>query len=39
MRKGVTAIQNVQLLKWCFEYDVEPSWNILYGFPGERASQ
>lgn len=39
MRKGVTAIQNVQLLKWCFEYDVEPSWNILYGFPGEHASQ
>ena len=39
MRKGVTAIQNVQLLKWCFEYDVEPSWNILYGFPGEQASQ
>jgi ribosomal peptide maturation radical SAM protein 1 len=39
MRKGVTAIQNIQTLKWCFEYDVEPSWNILYGFPGERASQ
>ena len=39
MRKGVTAIQNVQSLKWCFEYDVEPSWNILYGFPGEQASQ
>lgn len=39
MQKGVTAIQNIQLLKWCFEYDVEPSWNILYGFPGEHASQ
>ena len=39
MRKGVSAIQNVQLLKWCFEYDVEPSWNILYGFPGEQAAQ
>ena len=39
MRKGVTAIQNIQTLKWCFEHDVEASWNILYGFPGERASQ
>ena len=39
MQKGVTAIQNIQLLKWCFEYDVEPSWNILYGFPGEQATQ
>jgi ribosomal peptide maturation radical SAM protein 1 len=39
MRKGVTAIQNIQTLKWCFEHDVEPSWNILYGFPGECASQ
>jgi len=39
MQKGVTAIQNIQVLKWCFEYDVEPSWNILYGFPGEMAVQ
>ena len=39
MQKGVTAIQNIQLLKWCFDYDVEPSWNILYGFPGEHAAQ
>jgi ribosomal peptide maturation radical SAM protein 1 len=35
MRKGVTAIQNVQLLKWCFEFGIDPLWNILYGFPGE----
>jgi ribosomal peptide maturation radical SAM protein 1 len=35
MRKGTTAIQNIQLLKWCLEYDIEPFWNILYGFPGE----
>jgi ribosomal peptide maturation radical SAM protein 1 len=39
MQKGVTAIQNIQLLKWCFEYDIEPSWNILYGFPGEQQEQ
>lgn len=35
MRKGVTAIQNIQFLKWCNEFDVDPLWNILYGFPGE----
>lgn len=39
MQKGVSAIQNIQLLKWCFEYDVDPFWNILYGFPGEKAAQ
>lgn len=35
MRKGVTAIQNIQLLKWCHEFGINPSWNVLYGFPGE----
>jgi ribosomal peptide maturation radical SAM protein 1 len=35
MKKGVRGIQNVQLLKWCKEYDVEVFWNILWGFPGE----
>jgi ribosomal peptide maturation radical SAM protein 1 len=35
MRKGTTALQNVQLLKWCAEYGVVPEWNFLYGFPGE----
>jgi ribosomal peptide maturation radical SAM protein 1 len=35
MRKGVTAIQNIQFLKWCREFGVDPMWNILYGFPGE----
>lgn len=39
MRKGVTAIQNIQLLKWCYEDGIDPSWNILYGFPGERPEQ
>jgi ribosomal peptide maturation radical SAM protein 1 len=37
MRKGVTAIQNIQLLKWCYEYELEPAWNILFDFPGEHA--
>jgi ribosomal peptide maturation radical SAM protein 1 len=35
MRKGVRAIQNIQLLKWCKELGILPSWNILWGFPGE----
>ena len=35
MRKGTTALRNIQLLKWCKEYDVSVAWNILYGFPNE----
>jgi ribosomal peptide maturation radical SAM protein 1 len=39
MRKGVTALQNIQLLKWCRELGVEPCWNVLWGFPGEAAEE
>ncbi len=35
MRKGVTAIQNLQLLKFAAEYGMGVAWNILYGFPEE----
>ena len=35
MKKGVTAFQNVQLLKWCRELGVTPYWNLLWGFPDE----
>ena len=35
MGKGCTALQNVQLLKWCQEYGIVVEWNLLYGFPGE----
>ena len=38
MRKGVTGIQNVQLLKWCKELGITPLWNYIYGFPGEDAA-
>jgi hypothetical protein len=38
MRKGVTTLQNIQLLKWCAELGVEPCYNIIWGFPGESAS-
>ena len=35
MKKGVTGLQNIQLLKWCKEIGVEPIWYLLMGFPGE----
>ena len=35
MRKGTTALQNIQMLKWCLEFGVHADWNLLYGFPGE----
>jgi ribosomal peptide maturation radical SAM protein 1 len=37
MRKGSSAFQNVNLLKLCAAYDIEPVWNLLMGFPGEGA--
>jgi ribosomal peptide maturation radical SAM protein 1 len=35
MRKGVRAIQNVNLLRWAQYYDIHVDWNLLWGFPGE----
>lgn len=35
MRKGVTALQNVRLLKWTAELGVAVVWALLYGFPRE----
>jgi ribosomal peptide maturation radical SAM protein 1 len=35
MGKGVSGLQNIQLLKWCKELGLKVSWNILWGFPGE----
>lgn len=35
MRKGVTMLQNVQLLRWCAEFMIAPYWNVLAGFAGE----
>ncbi|MFD9123321.1 RiPP maturation radical SAM C-methyltransferase [Kitasatospora sp. NPDC059571] len=35
MRKGVTGWQNVRLLRDCRSLGILPSWNVLYGFPGE----
>jgi ribosomal peptide maturation radical SAM protein 1 len=35
MRKGVRAVQNVNLLRWARYYGIDVAWNILWGFPGE----
>jgi ribosomal peptide maturation radical SAM protein 1 len=35
MRKGVSALQNIQLLKWCMESGIFVVWTHLLGFPGE----
>jgi ribosomal peptide maturation radical SAM protein 1 len=37
MGKGVTALQNVFLLKCCAEYGIRPLWNLLLRIPGEKA--
>lgn len=39
MRKGVTGLQNVQLLKWCEEIGITPAWNLLAGFPDESPAE
>jgi hypothetical protein len=36
MRKGTTAFHNLLLLKLCVTYNIQPSWNLLVGFPGEQ---
>ncbi len=38
MKKGVSAYQNIRLLKWSIEYGLNIFWNILYGFPKENSS-
>jgi len=37
MRKGVSAAQNVNVLRWAQHYGISVGWNLLWGFPGERA--
>jgi ribosomal peptide maturation radical SAM protein 1 len=37
MHKGARSLENVRLLKWCREYGVDLSWNMLYAVPGEAA--
>jgi ribosomal peptide maturation radical SAM protein 1 len=35
MKKGIMAIQNVNMMRWAKYYGIKVSWNILWGFPGE----
>ncbi|MEW6363687.1 MAG: RiPP maturation radical SAM C-methyltransferase [Acidobacteriota bacterium] len=35
MNKGVTARQNVQLLKWCRQHGIYVGWNLMCDLPGE----
>jgi ribosomal peptide maturation radical SAM protein 1 len=37
MKKGTSRIRHVQFLRWCKEYNINLSYNILAGFPGEKA--
>jgi ribosomal peptide maturation radical SAM protein 1 len=35
MKKGVSAIQNIQMLKWSAEFGIRVTWNVITGIPGE----
>jgi ribosomal peptide maturation radical SAM protein 1 len=35
MKKGVSGLQNIALLKMCRELEIISYWNMLWGFPGE----
>lgn len=37
MSKQGSGIRNVQFLRWCREAGIRPTYNLLTGFPGERA--
>ncbi len=36
MKKGVSAWQNIQTLKYARQFGIYLSWNVLAGFPGEK---
>jgi len=35
MKKGTTALQNINVLRWCTYYGLKVVWNLLWGVPGE----
>ena len=39
MRKGCTALQCVQFLKWASELGIQVAWNFLMGFPSEEPDE
>lgn len=38
MKKNTSRIRQIQFLRWCLEYQVDATYNILMGFPGDCAS-
>jgi ribosomal peptide maturation radical SAM protein 1 len=38
MRKGISAAQNINTLRWAHYYAMDVAWNMLWGFPGEEVS-
>ncbi len=36
LRKGTTAIRNIQFMRWCKEANIDLSYNILGAFPGDK---
>jgi len=36
MNKGVSAANNIRLLKNCVQLSIEPFWNLIIGFPKDR---
>jgi len=38
MKKGSSVLHNVRCLKWATHYQMSAMWNVLFGFPGETAS-
>jgi ribosomal peptide maturation radical SAM protein 1 len=39
MRKGTTALLNVQFLKWALEFGIGVNWHVIWGFPNELSSE
>jgi len=38
VHKGTTALTSVRFLRWCAELGLVTRWNLLYGVPGETAT-
>ena len=38
MKKGIRARQNIALLRYARALNINVTWNLLYGFPGEQAA-
>jgi len=39
MKKGVSASQNIALLRYCRSVKMIVKWNLLYGFPGDQLDE